>query len=93
MDRELDGDSSVNEEEDQAAESEEKSLLNSIPGKAADATYCDGEKNPCLSALCCNWELVKTIVIVTFIWIGYFLCNAAFSTIGPFFPKEARHHY
>ncbi len=83
MERELDDvisdDSSVNEEEDQA---EEKSLL---PRKALDTTYCDGENIP---ALCCNWELVKTIVIVAFMWIGNFLCSAAISTIGPFFPKE-----
>ncbi len=95
MERELDdviSDSSVNEEEDQADESEEKSLLNSIPRKALDTTYCDDEKNPCIHALCCNWESVKTIVIIAFIWIGHFLCFAAISTIGPFFPKEVWHH-
>ncbi len=85
MERELKGvlmtnsDSSMNEAEDQA---DEKSLLN---GKAV-ATYFDDEKNP---DLCCNWELVKMIVIVAFMWIGTFLCYAGISTIGPFFPKEA----
>ncbi len=77
MERELNGvlmtniDSSVNKAEDHVDESEEKSLLNL---KSGDATYCDGEKNPRIPALCCNWELVKTIVIVAFMWIGYFLC-------------------
>ncbi len=93
MERELNGvlvtnsDSSENEAEDQADESEEKSLLNPTPQKPVNSTYFDGEKN-----LRCNWELVKTIVIVAFMWIAYFLCYAAISTISPFFPKEARHN-
>ena len=35
-----------------------------------------------------SWALVKNLVIISFLMVAYFLCNIAFSTIAPFFPKE-----
>lgn len=34
-----------------------------------------------------NWkDLMATFVL----WVSYFLCNAGYSTIGPFFPQEVK---
>ena len=61
---------------------EEKPLLQ--PTSSKSRNYKD-EKSWCLV---CNWVLVKKIVITAFLWAAYFICNLAFSTITPFFPKE-----
>lgn len=34
----------------------------------------------------CSSNLLATFVL----WVSYFLCNAGYSTIGPFFPQEVK---
>ena len=84
-----DSDSVIGNEEEKSTET---SLLQDIGQEAAAESGSEGGKSSTCFILSCNWNLVKKVVIVIFLWIAYFLCNAAFSTIAPFFPKEARHH-
>lgn len=76
MERKMFSDSSENEAEQNADEGKEKSQL-----IAEDAR----EKK---SAFLCSGELVKMVIIVVVLWIAFFLCYVAISTIAPFFPKE-----
>ena len=50
----------------------------------------DGETCSCSWVGQCrrNWRRVAAIV---FLWTAYLLCNAAYSTINPFFPQVVSH--
>ena len=80
-----DSDSVIGTEEEKSAET---SLLQNNIGHQEAAAKSGSESRK----RSCNWNLVKKVVVVIFLWIAYFLCNAAFSTIAPFFPKEARQY-
>ena len=90
----------VNDDDDRESneesfnESGDNLLLKDVPTKSEisqeTAAGCSkGGKN--WLALICNWHLMKKIAMVVFLWIAYFLCNIAFSTISPFFPGVVRH--
>ena len=83
-------DDDTESEEELIEESEGKSLLKEtilISDEIAPTSQSKEIADQRLSTLFCNWKFI----IVVFLCIAYFLCNAAFSTIGPFFPKEVSH--
>lgn len=78
-----DGDSSAD-----SSNEEEKLLQKAISEKLASKIAAAEEKgkSKILATLCSwNWE---NIVIIMCLWVAYLLCNIAYSTIGPFFPRE-----
>ena len=88
-------DSDTEDEEKQVEESEGKSLLKEtklISEENVPASQSKEMEDQSSSTLFCNWNFVQKMITIAFLWIAYFLCNVAFSTIAPFFPKEARHH-
>ena len=70
----------VSDIEDQEEDcEEERSLLKDVE------TENDSTQH---SSSCCSWNLAKKLIMMTSLWISYFLCSMAFSTIAPFLPME-----
>ena len=77
-------------EEESLSETEGQSLLKENPeseSRKTDDDNIEGKKK--WYTTLCKRDFIMKISIVVILWIAYFLCNIAFTTIAPFFPREA----
>ena len=74
-------------EDSNASEAEGYSLLEEVSGYGTCPETQDTTES---KKTICKREVLMKVLVIAILWIAYFLCSIAFSTIAPFYPKEAR---
>lgn len=83
----LEAEDSVSEDDYESSTTEQKFLLEEIKSSLIKGAKSDAEGQDTFLFRVRNWNW-KNITFSVFVWVFFFLCNAAISVMGSFFPEE-----